>query len=140
LPIYSRKYTYGPPAAGYIAASSAIDNAPNSATMPPSIHTSAMPVRLPVSAAMPEGTRKMPLPMITPITTAMPVTRPSLRGSSRGDSDDAVMAESYMAIACSSYRLARDAAQQPGCRPANTIARLQAEFDAFPASSRLTDE
>jgi len=67
-----------------MAASSAIDSAPNRATMPPSIHTSAMPVRLPVSAAMPDGTRKMPLPIMMPTTTAMPVTRPSLRGSSRG--------------------------------------------------------
>src|SRR5689334_19272188 len=79
-PYASRKYTYGPPACGSSAASSASDSDPDSVAAPPSSHTAIIAPNDGTLASMLLTFKKMPLPMIEPTTIITASNGPSTRG------------------------------------------------------------
>src|SRR4051812_30774033 len=83
-PNASRRYTYRPPAAGFIAPSSPYASAPSSESTPPTVQTtSAGPACPPAWRSTPPGTRKMPDPITVPITMRIRSRRPRTRSSAR---------------------------------------------------------
>src|SRR5436309_10098352 len=66
VPYASRRYAYCPPASGYAAASSAIDSAPSSDTIPPTTQTSVMSAVPWTAAATVAGTMKIADAIIVP--------------------------------------------------------------------------
>ena len=80
-PNASRMYTYGPPASGSIAPSSAKVSAPASATRPPPAQTPR--IHADVGSARPTsaGVKKIPLPMMPPTTSNDADASPSSRRS-----------------------------------------------------------
>src|SRR3954470_7159338 len=83
-PNASRRYTYRPPAAGFIAPSSPYASAPSSERTPPTVQTtSAGPACPPAWRSTPPGTRKMPDPITVPMTMRIRSRRPRTRSSAR---------------------------------------------------------
>src|SRR4051812_2685599 len=81
-PNASRRYTYRPPAAGFIAPSSPYASAPSSERTPPATQTtSAGPACPPAWRSTPPGTRKMPDPITVPITMRIRSRSPRTRSS-----------------------------------------------------------
>src|SRR6516162_9590567 len=68
---------YAPPASGMAAPSSAIVNAPNSESTPPTIQTRKTSPTEPVARVIAPGTRNTPVPMMWPTTIAMAAHAPS---------------------------------------------------------------
>ena len=84
-PYASRRYTYRPPAAGFIAPSSPYASAPSSERAPPTTQTtSAGPACPPAWRKTPPGTRKMPEPITVPITMRIRSRSPRTRSRARG--------------------------------------------------------
>ena len=86
-PKASRRYTYVPPALGYMADSSAMLQARHKVMTPPVSQARAMAPTVPTPLAISAVTPKMPLPMMAPTTTAAAENTPRRRGSWSGVSD-----------------------------------------------------
>src|SRR5271155_2629313 len=76
-PIARREKLYCPPLRGIDAPSSAIEDAPNSAYIPPTIHTPRNSHAFGSSLAMSPGVRTMPAEIVLPTAAAMPNHMPS---------------------------------------------------------------
>src|SRR6185312_8840501 len=78
----SRMYTYGPPACGSSAPSSAYVSAPAKPTSPPNAQIAMTQPAEGSAMAASDGVKKMPLPMIPPTTIMAAEKTPSSRRSS----------------------------------------------------------